>query len=146
MNTGEKIPDNAQKLFKRRNMIIQAFKDGSFRLFEEIGNSEFDLEFGSEFDSESYSEYDLEKPEQKFDESIGKKVKLRRQKSNEFNELIVENDKIIDKELFRRYFGYKRLAEMDTDLYKTRDISLNETKANLIQDKLDSFKKMPLTI
>ena len=30
---------------------------------------------------------------------------------------------------------------MQADLYETRNISLNETKANLIEDKLDSFKK-----
>ena len=30
---------------------------------------------------------------------------------------------------------------MQADFYETRNISLNEIKANLIKDKLDSFKK-----
>ena len=113
----EKFLDDAQKLFVGKNMIIEAFNDGAFRFFEDTEKSEFDSEVDSEFDSES----NLEKPEQKFDKNIGKRVKLRRQKSNELNELIAENIKIIDKELFRRYFVYKILAEMGTDLYMTRD-------------------------
>ena len=66
---------------------------------------------------------------------------MRKQKSNELNELIAENDKIIDRNLFKRYFGYDCLSDMQADLYETRNISLNETKADLIEDELDSFKK-----
>ena len=89
----EKILGNALKLFKGRKMIIEAFKDGTFRLFEEIENSPFD----SEFDSESDSESDSKKSEQKFDKSIAERVKLRRQKYNELNELTAKNAKTIDK-------------------------------------------------
>ena len=66
---------------------------------------------------------------------------MRKQKSNELNELIAENDKIIDRNLFKKYFGYDCLSDMQADLYETRNISLNETKADLIEDELDSFKK-----
>ena len=55
--------------------------------------------------------------------------------------MIAENDKIIDKILFKRYFGYDSLSDMQADLYEARNISLSETKANLIEDKLDSSKK-----
>ena len=64
-----------------------------------------------------------------------------RQEYNKLNELIAENDKIIDKELFKKYFEYDILSDIQADLYKKRDISSNETKANLSKNKLDSFLK-----
>ena len=42
--------------------------------------------------------------------------------------------------MFKIYFGYGFLSDMQADLYETRNISSNETKGNLIEDKLDSFK------
>ena len=56
------------------------------------------------------------------------------------NKLIAENDGIIDRNLFKRYFGYDSLSGMQANLYEPINISLNETKANLIKDNLDSFK------
>ena len=66
---------------------------------------------------------------------------MRRQEYNKLNELIAKNDRIIDRDLFKRYFGYDSLSDMQADLYETRNISANETKVNLIKDKLDVFKK-----
>ena len=66
---------------------------------------------------------------------------MRRQEYNKLNELIAKNDRIIDRDLFKRYFGYDSLSDMQADLYETRNISANETKVNLIKDKLDIFKK-----
>ena len=65
---------------------------------------------------------------------------MRKQKINELNELIAENGKIIDKNLFKGYFGYDSLSDIQVDLYETRNMFLDETKANLIEDKLDRFK------
>ena len=45
-----------------------------------------------------------EKSEQKFDENIGERVKLRRQKSDRFSKIIIEKDEIINNELFIEYF------------------------------------------
>ena len=66
---------------------------------------------------------------------------MRKQKFNELNELIAKNDKIIDKTLLKKYFKYDSLGDMEADLYMTKDIHSNKTKANLIKNKLDSFKK-----
>ena len=82
--------DNAQKLFEGRNMIIEAFKNGDFTLFEEIQNLESDSKFDSECDSESDSESDSKKSEQKSVESIGERVKLRRQKYDELIKMITK--------------------------------------------------------
>ena len=57
------------------------------------------------------------------------------------NELIAENDRIINKNLLKKYLGYDSLSDMQADLYEKRNTSSNETKANLIKDKLDSFKE-----
>ena len=65
---------------------------------------------------------------------------MRKQKINELNELIAENGKIIDKNLFKGNFGYDTLSDIRADLYETRNMFLDETKANLIEDKLDRFK------
>ena len=56
-------------------------------------------------------------------------LRLRRQEYNELNELIAENYRTIDKSLLKRYFGYDSLSGMQADLYETRNISSNETKA-----------------
>ena len=105
-------------------MIIEAFRKYIFRFFEKTENSESDSQFDSEFDSES-------ELVQKSGKSIGERLRLRKQEHNELNELIAENDRIIDKDLFKIYFGYDSLSDMQADLYKTKNISSNETKAVL---------------
>ena len=131
------ILDNGQKLLEGRDMIVEAFRKHTFRFFEETEDSESDSEFDdSEFDLESDLESDSE---QKSGKSIGERLRLRRQEYNELNELIVENGKIINKNLFRKSFEDDSLSNMQSDLYGTRNIYLNETKVNLIEDKLDSF-------
>ena len=47
-----------------------------------------------------------EKSEQKSVEGIAERVKLRRQKSDELNELI------INKKLFKQYFQYQNLSDL----------------------------------
>ena len=91
-------------------------------------------------------EFDLKKSEQKPDKSIAKRLKLRKQKFTELNELIAENHKIIDKELFKRYFRYDSLGDMQTDLYMIKDTLSNNIKENLIKDKLDNFLKNAIDI
>ena len=59
----------------------------------------------------SQKKYDgVEKSEQKFEESIGKRVKWRRQKSDELNKMITEKDEIISKDLFKKYFQFQSLS------------------------------------
>ena len=63
----------------------------------------------AKFEPEEYGE--AKKLKQKFDESIGERVKSRRQKSDRFNEMITEKDEIINKELFRKYFQFQSLSD-----------------------------------
>ena len=50
---------------------------------------------------------------QKSVEIIGERVKLRRQKSAEFNKMISEKDEIINRELFKNYFyQFQSLSDM----------------------------------
>ena len=46
------------------------------------------------------------KKQNKFDECIGERVKLRRQKFDELNNLLTEKDKITNKELLKKYFKF----------------------------------------
>ena len=85
-------------------MITEAFRIHIFRFFD----SESDSKSDSEFDSESDSEFDLKSDlEQKYGKSTGELVKARKQNFNELNALIAVNDRIIDRNLFERYFGYE---------------------------------------
>ena len=62
-------------LFEGRDMVIEAFKDHTFRFFEKAK----DLESDSESDS-------------KFEESRGEKLKLRKQKSDKLNKMITAKE------------------------------------------------------
>ena len=71
---------------------------------------------------------------------------MRRQKSdeenavNEFNKLIVEKDKIINKALFKKYLGFQSLIDMQKQLYKTEN---TETKLiQLIESDLSDLKEI----
>ena len=85
------ILDNGPKLFEGMDVIIEAFRKYIFQFLE----------------SESGSDSELIKSEQKFEESIGERVKLKRQKSDELNKMITKNDKIIKKELIKNYFQFQ---------------------------------------
>ena len=97
------ILDNGQKLFERREVIIEVFRKYIFRFL----------------DSESESESDSIKSEQSFEESKGKRVKLKRRKSDELNKMITKNGKTINKELFREHFQFQSLYDMQESLSKT---------------------------
>ena len=67
------------------------------------------------FNAKSHpKEYDgVEKSDQKSDKSIGERAKLRRQKSDKLNEIIIEKDEIINRDLFKNYFfNFESLSEM----------------------------------
>ena len=82
-------------------------------------------------------EYDgVEKSEQKAEESIGERVKLRRQKADELNKMITEKENINFKVylICRKHCLKNRMKNRATDLNnETRKISKNE-KANEILD------------
>ena len=105
--------NNAKNFYDGREMIISTFKDKIFALHAEYGYFEDD---GVHRGDENEDADDLD----------------------DLNETITKNDKIIDKKLFKRYFGDNSLAEMQADLYITEDTS-NKTTADMIRDKLNNF-------
>ena len=73
---------NAMNLYNDRNKNIKLFE------YQNIMPFNYALDAKSELE-----EYDgVEKSEQKFDRSIGKRVKLRRQKSDELNKMITDKE------------------------------------------------------
>ena len=93
------------KLFDIRNAIVVLFKKGFIKPLKYQRTVKLEL-----------------KPEP--EESVGEKIKLRKQRLNE----IAKNEKKINLELFRKYFKYLRPASM----YKTLNQPTN-TERNKIQ-------------
>ena len=59
---------------------------------------------------------------------------------SEFSGQIAEINKTINKELFKRYFRYQDLIDMEKDLYKTRNTEGNTIQADLIKRGLEKLK------
>ena len=59
---------------------------------------------------------------------------------SEFSGQIAEINKTINKELFKRYFRYQDLIDMEKDLYKTRNTERNTIQADLIKRGLEKLK------
>ena len=77
-------------------------------------------------------------PESETDESIGERTKLRRQRFNE----IAENEKTIDLELFRKYFGYLiPRNKTQADLIKNNLTNLKTDTENTPKDEVDKIEK-----
>ena len=87
---------NPVNLYNDRNKIIKLFAD------KNIMPSNYALDAKSE--TKDYDE--VEKSEEKFDESIGERVKLRRQKSDELNKMIT--DKADNEQLDNRDILYNK--------------------------------------
>ena len=65
---------------------------------------------------------------------------------DDLDKTITENDKIIDKKLFKKYFKHDSLGDMQKDLCMTEGTTSNKITADLIRDRLDSFKKDALNM
>ena len=91
------------KLYNERNTISRLFENKYITLSVYAYNAKSEPK-----------EYDgVEKSEQKFVEHTAERVKLKRQKSNDLNKMITKIDKIISKELFRKYFfNFESLFDM----------------------------------
>ena len=131
----ENVLLNAMQLCNYRNKIIGLFENRNIRPSAYAPHAE---------------SYGVEKSKQKFDESIRERVKLKRQKVDAVSEIskqIAEIDKAINKELFRQYFRYQDLIDMQKELYKTRNTERSKVQANLIKSSLEKLendiKKMP---
>ena len=65
---------------------------------------------------------EVEKSEQKPVKSVGERAKMRKQKSDELNEMITEKDEIIDKKLLKNYFHqFENLSDMQKKLSQTQN-------------------------
>ena len=107
------ILDNERKLFDQRDTIIEAFGKPIFQL--------------------RYSDCDPIKSRQNFEESIGERVKLRRQESDKLNEVIIKKDKTINKDLFTEYFQFQSLSAMHKILPKAQGTQANDKLVQLIK-------------
>ena len=78
----------------------------------------------------------MEKLEQKSDESIGERVKLRIQRSDKLNEIITEKDEIINKELSKNYFHqFESLSGIQKKLFQTQNAQENGRIVHGIRDR-----------
>ena len=55
---------------------------------------------------------------------------------NELNKLVVQKDKIINKELFKKDFGFPGLIDLKRELYKTKYGDKNKSLVNVIKSGL----------
>ena len=80
--------------------------------------------------------YYSDKPSES-EESIAKRTKLRRRRSDE----IAAKEKIKDPESFRKYFGYSSPSDMYNNLNKTIGSEENKAQLNAIKYKLAQLIK-----
>ena len=96
---------NAIRLYDSMGKIIRLFENKSIEPCDYPHNAKSELDKHDKVETFEPEEYDgVEEYEQKFEESIGERVKLRRQKKsdrknvlNRFNEIIGREDQTIDK-------------------------------------------------
>ena len=66
---------------------------------------------------------------------------------NELNKLVIRKGEIINKELFKKYFGFQSLIDMQRELYKTKNTDKNKKLAQLIKNALvdlrNQMEEMP---
>ena len=76
---------------------------------------------------------------------LDKHDKIQESKPEEFDDLddlhktITENNKTTDKKLFKKYFKYDSLSDMQENLYMTEATPSNRIITNSIRNGLDSF-------
>ena len=54
--------------------------------------------------------------------------------------LLSEKDEIINKELFKQYFKFQSLIDMQKNLYKTKSTYRNEIQVDLVKSGLEKLK------
>ena len=103
-------------LYNDRNKIIKLFEDKA------ISHSMHG------YDAKSHG---VEESEQEYDESTGERVKLGRQKPDELNKMITENENIMGQKLFKNYFSnFEKISNFDfliqKELRKTKNAQKNK--------------------
>ena len=120
------------QLYDGRDKIIRLFEN------KDITRSMFAYDAKSE-----PKEHDgVKESEQQSVESIGERTRLRRQKSDGFNNIITEKDNIINKDLFKKYFHqFESLSDMQKKLSKTKNAQENSELVQVIQNEFSNFEK-----
>ena len=75
--------------------------------------------------------------EQKHEESIAERIKLRRQRSDK----IANKEKTINLKLFKHYFNYQSPSKMYNALSDTKNTEKHNIQVNLIKSDLINLKK-----
>ena len=133
---------NAVKLYDVKIKIIRLFENKDIKPNDYSHNAKSELDEHDKIEEfKPQKSEGVEKSEQKFDKSIGERTKLRRQKSNEFSKMIIQNDKIISEELFKNhFFNFKSLFDMQEKLRKTSNVQKNKELVREIQSGLFDLK------
>ena len=94
------------KLYNYRNEIIRLFLNRDIRF--------------ATYKSDAKSD-EVKESKQKTDESVGERVKLRRQESGRLNKMITKKDEIINKDLLKNIFHSKVCLICKKKLFKTQN-------------------------
>ena len=93
-----------------------------------------DLRTSESFDLRTNESFDLRTSE-------SSEEGILRDMPHELYRTTTDNDKIINKKRFKKYFGYNSLSDMQKELLTTKGTPPNEIVVDLIKDDLDRFKK-----
>ena len=116
----ESLLINAKKSYGGRKMIIDAFRDKVFPL-----NNPNDFpHYVSEEDMSRRNE------SPSHSEDISPKNESPSHSEDKFNKIIIENDKTINKALFREYLKFQSLPDMQKSLSKTQNTQENKSSTS----------------
>ena len=136
-----------KKLYDGREMIVNSFKNKIFPLYLRK------IDFEDENEDEKTTPTDMPdlRNSEPLDLRTSESSDLRTSESSEegtprdmsdtLHRKITDSDKIINKERFKKYFGYNSLSDMQKKLFTTEGTQTNEIIADLTKDDLDSLKK-----
>ena len=116
------LVDNASKFYKGREKIIEGFK-----------NKVFPLYYDSRYHEERMK-YEEEEKEQE------EKQKPTKDDLITLNKHIIDEEKDINEEVFKKYFNFQRPSNMLMFLNKTNDKEKNNKLVSLINSGLEDLK------
>ena len=134
------ILDNVRKILEGRNAVIGVFERNILK--------HFDLDSDFDSDSDSDSDYGPTKLKQNFEESVGERVKLKKQKTNkkltieDLNKIVGKNNDNIKKEVFSSYFVFNTLKTLKESLiyFQKNEKETYEKYKNKIEDGIEKLK------
>ena len=127
---------DATKVYDGRTKIIRLFENSSIKPSNYPHNVKFEPDEHNIEGKFEPKEYDGVK------NSIGERTKSGKQKYNKLDKMIIRNDKIISKELFKNYFfNFESLFDMQEKLGKTKNAQKDKELVRQIQSGLFDLKK-----